>query len=155
MTDIVDPLTRSRMMSGIRDRNTKPERTIRSLLHLHGFRFRLHMKNLPGRPDIVLPKYHVAINVMGCFWHGHECETFRWPSTRRDFWRQKILANRRRDAQVFQQLRASGWRVATVWECALRGQTAWNREKLARSLSYWLKGKSAEVEISSELGDRP
>jgi DNA mismatch endonuclease, patch repair protein len=150
MTDIVDRTTRSRMMSGIRGKNTRPEKTLRSLLHKNGFRFRLHVTQLPGKPDIVLPKYGAVINVMGCFWHGHECASFRWPSTRRRFWRNKILANRRRDLQVTQLLQDSGWRVATVWECALRGRTSWKPDALVRTLAAWLKGRSTDRTIEFE-----
>jgi DNA mismatch endonuclease, patch repair protein len=89
MTDIVDSATRSRMMSGIRGKHTRPERMIRSALHRRGFRFRLH-GNLPGKPDLVLSRYHAVIFVHGCFWHGHECDLFRWPGTRKKFWREKI-----------------------------------------------------------------
>jgi DNA mismatch endonuclease (patch repair protein) len=147
VADIVDRKTRSRMMSGIRGKDTKPEILVRSLLHRSGFRFRLHARDLPGRPDIVLPKYRAVVNVMGCFWHCHECEIFRWPSTRRSFWRQKILSNRERDDAVEIQLLEAGWRIATVWECALRGKTAWDPKKLARILSAWIRGKAAQIEI--------
>lgn len=86
MADIVSSATRSRMMSGIRGRNTKPEIVIRSLLHRLGFRFRLHVRELPGNPDIVLPRHHAVVFVHGCFWHGHDCPLFKWPETRPDFW---------------------------------------------------------------------
>jgi DNA mismatch endonuclease, patch repair protein len=121
MVDIVDAATRSRMMSGIRGRNTKPEILIRSLLHRRGFRYRLDARDLPGRPDIVLPRYHAVVFVHGCFWHGHDCHLFKWPQTRADFWREKIGRNRANDARAAAALRERGWRVATVWECALRG----------------------------------
>jgi DNA mismatch endonuclease (patch repair protein) len=93
MTDIVDSKTRSRMMSGIKGKNTKPEILIRSLLHRNGFRFRIHEKNLPGKPDIVLKRYQAVIFVHGCFWHRHLCHLFKWPKTRPDFWRDKINKN--------------------------------------------------------------
>lgn len=121
MADIVDTKTRSRMMSGIRGRNTKPEMLVRSLLHRQGFRFRLHARDLPGHPDIVLPRYHTVIFVHGCFWHGHEnCRLFRWPKTREEFWRNKITRNRKNDRKSVQELLDAGWRVGIIWECMLR-----------------------------------
>lgn len=155
MTDIVDRQTRSRMMGGIRGKDTKPEIAVRSLLHRSGFRFRLHVRELPGRPDIVLPKYRVIVNVMGCFWHGHECDIFRWPSTREDFWREKICGNRNRDRKVNAQLLEAGWRIATVWECALRGRTAWDEERLSRKFSLWIKGRSRQLVIEPAQAKKP
>lgn len=108
MADVVDSATRSRMMSGIRGRNTKPEIMIRSLLHHHGFRFRLHVRDLPGKPDIVLPRHHAVIFVHGCFWHGHDCPLFKWPGTRADFWREKIGRNQSNDNLAREALLAGG-----------------------------------------------
>lgn len=125
MTDIVDPATRSRMMSGIRGKNTKPEIIVRQALHKAGFRFRLHRKDLPGNPDIVLPRYRAVIFVHGCFWHGHGCRYFKVPKTRTDFWLDKIMANAKRDRQKEDALRATGWTVLTVWECEIRDKTDW------------------------------
>jgi DNA mismatch endonuclease (patch repair protein) len=138
MADIVDSATRSRMMSGIRARNTKPEVLIRSLLHREGFRFRLHAAQLPGKPDVVLPRYRAVIFIHGCFWHGHDCSLFKWPSTRADFWRTKIGRNQANDARVVQLLAAQGWRVALVWECAVRGRDR-NVEHVVQRLSSWLR----------------
>lgn len=104
-------------MSRVRNRNTQQELLVRSLLHRLGFRFRLHRKNLPGSPDIVLPKYHVAIFVHGCFWHGHACPRGKLPSTNRPFWQTKITANIERDRQAGRLLQAAGWRVIVVWGC--------------------------------------
>src|SRR5690606_16975078 len=95
--DIVSPKTRSRMMSGIRGKNTRPELILRSALHRKGFRFRLHRKDLPGRPDMIFPQYRAVLFVHGCFWHGHNCHLFKWPSTREEFWREKIAGNIKRD----------------------------------------------------------
>lgn len=121
MVDIVGPIDRSRMMSGIRGTNTRPERLIRSGLWAMGFRFRLHAKDLPGRPDLVLPKWRTVIFVNGCFWHAHDgCSYFRVPASRRDFWQAKFEANRIRDASAIEKLIKQRWRVITVWECALR-----------------------------------
>jgi DNA mismatch endonuclease, patch repair protein len=110
------------MMSGIRGKNTRPEMMVRRYLHRRGFRFKLHERSLPGSPDLVLPRHRVVIFVHGCFWHRHDCAFFKWPKTRPDFWREKVLGNVRRDEQAQQQLRLAGWRVATVWECATRGR---------------------------------
>lgn len=146
MTDVVDAATRSRMMSGIRARDTKPEKLVRSLLHRRGFRFRLHVRSLPGTPDIALPKYHAAIFVHGCFWHGHDCPFFRLPATRTAFWREKIDRNRANDRAARNALVAQGWRVAVIWECALRGADA-NPEAAVQRLSGWLHSETQELEI--------
>ncbi|MGG2141473.1 very short patch repair endonuclease [Symbiopectobacterium sp. RP] len=121
MADIVDRATRSRMMSGIRGGNTRPEMLVRRLLHRQGFRFRIHGSGLIGKPDIVLSRYHAVVFVHGCFWHGHDCPLFKWPRTRPEFWRDKIGLNQKRDNQVRDALMSDGWRVGIVWECALRG----------------------------------
>ena len=121
MPDIVDAATRSRMMSSIRGKNTKPERKLRSLLWRAGFRFRLHAKNIIGRPDIVLPMWRAVVFVHGCFWHAHTgCRFFRPPDTRAEFWSTKLASNQARDRRVCEQLRSAGWRVFVVWECAMR-----------------------------------
>ena len=118
--DIVSPAKRSRMMGGIKGRDTKPEIILRKLLHRAGFRFRLHRKDLLGRPDIVLPKYKTAIFVNGCFWHGHEnCKHFRLPKSRTDFWKVKIGSNVARDKRNHASLEQSGWIPIVVWECSL------------------------------------
>lgn len=109
------------MMASIRSRNTKPEMHVRRHLHALGFRYRLHRKDLPGKPDIVLSRYQVAIFIHGCFWHGHRgCRFATVPATRTEFWTAKISANRSRDAVAEFKLHEAGWRIATVWECALR-----------------------------------
>ncbi|MFD1557993.1 very short patch repair endonuclease [Paraburkholderia silviterrae] len=138
MVDVVDTATRSRMMSGIRARNTKPERLVRSLLHRRGFRFRLDVRELPGRPDIVLPRYRAVVFVHGCFWHGHQCALFKWPATRPEFWRAKIARNRTNDAKALAALAAQGWRVAVIWECALRG-AAQDPQAVVERLARWLE----------------
>lgn len=115
------PAERSRNMSAIKGSNTKPELVVRRRLHAAGYRFRLHRKDLPGRPDIVLPMYRLAIFVHGCFWHKHNCRFFQWPRTRAAFWQGKILANVARDRRSVRALRALGWRVLVVWECRVYG----------------------------------
>lgn len=122
MVDVVDKATRSRMMSGIRSKNTLPEKQIRSALHRRGFRFRLNQASLPGKPDLVLKKFNAVIFIHGCFWHGHNCKLFKWPSTNKSFWHKKIERNRDKDAEVLVALKKSGWRVMVIWECALKGK---------------------------------
>lgn len=142
MTDVVDSKTRSRMMAGIKGKNTRPEILVRSALHRRGFRFKLHDKTLPGKPDLVLPKYKAIINIHGCFWHGHDCKFFKVPSTRTDFWLAKINGNRSRDSAQRKALLEQGWRVLRVWECALRGKKADTLELTIDSISAWLISKS-------------
>lgn len=125
MPEKISQETRSRMMSGIRGRDTKPELLVRQYLHSAGFRFRLFRKDLPGRPDVVLPRWKVVIFVHGCFWHGHQgCALFRVPKTRTEFWTDKISRNSERDAVAIQKLLDQQWRVAVVWECALRADAS-------------------------------
>ncbi len=146
MTDIVDSKTRSRMMSGIQGKNTKPEVLIRSLLHRKGFRFRIHEKKLPGKPDIVLKKYQAVIFVHGCFWHRHLCHLFKWPKTRPDFWRNKINRNVINDQKNIQALTSSGWRICIVWECSIKGIHK-NIQATISSLDKWLKSEKQFMEI--------
>ncbi|MEX0959540.1 MAG: DNA mismatch endonuclease Vsr [Burkholderiales bacterium] len=149
MADIVDRATRSRMMSGIRSRDTRPERVIRSLLHRSGFRFRLHPTNIPGRPDIALPKYRAAIHIHGCFWHGHDCSLFRMPATRKQFWKDKIGRNRARDDQVIAATLEIGWRHLTVWECAFRGPDQLGLGKTGNRICKWIKSRNRQGTIRS------
>jgi DNA mismatch endonuclease (patch repair protein) len=121
MTDIVDRATRSRMMSGIRGRDTKPEVIVRKYLHAHGLRYRIASKNLPGKPDIVLSKYRAVVFVHGCFWHRHKgCRYATIPATNTDFWQAKFDSNTRRDASATRRLRTAGWRVCVIWSCQLK-----------------------------------
>ncbi len=117
--DVVDAATRSRMMAGIRGKDTKPELIVRRFLHRAGLRFRLHAK-LPGKPDLVLPKHRAAVFVHGCFWHRHEgCRYATTPANNAAAWQEKFAANVRRDAKVRQQLEELGWRVLVIWSCEL------------------------------------
>lgn len=122
MIDIVDVSTRSRMMAGIRGKDTKPELLVRKNLHSKGLRFRLHVKNLPGKPDLVFSKYKVVLFVHGCFWHRHVgCKYATTPSSREDFWANKLSENVARDSYQVAALHGLGWRVIVLWECELRG----------------------------------
>jgi DNA mismatch endonuclease (patch repair protein) len=121
MGDIVSPEVRRRMMASIRGRDTKPELAVRRLLHAHGLRFRLHVGDLPGRPDIVLPRHRAIVLVHGCFWHRHEgCRYASVPESNNEFWAAKFSANVARDRRVADALVASGWRLFTIWECEVR-----------------------------------
>ena len=143
--DIVSQAERSRIMSRIRGRDTKPELVVRHYLHQSGFRYRLHAADLPSRPDIVLPKYGAVILVHGCFWHRHEgCPDATTPGSNRDFWRVKFNTNVARDRRTTQQLLDAGWRVAVVWECTVR-RAAQHPMALAR-LARWIRGRRARGE---------
>ncbi|WP_082336990.1 very short patch repair endonuclease [Porphyrobacter sp. AAP60] len=136
MADIVNTRKRSEMMAGIRAKDTKPELVVRRLLHSLGYRFRLHCKDLPGKPDIVLPKWRTVVLVHGCFWHGHaNCPLFRPPKSRTEFWTKKIRANEERDDLVRLKLSSLGWRIVEVWECAIKGRQRLEPETLANLLS--------------------
>ena len=126
---------RSRMMSSIRGKNTRPERILRSLLFARGFRYRLHVRGLPGSPDLVFPKRRAVVFVHGCFWHRHEgCRYATTPATRPEFWAEKFQANIARDARSEQALLDAGWRVAVAWECSLKER----RDEVVSQLSDWL-----------------
>lgn len=135
------------MMSGIKGGDTKPELVLRSGLHRRGFRFRLHDKKLPGKPDLVFPKFGAVIFVDGCFWHGHDCHLFKWPQSRKEFWKMKISGNKARDAANREELLALGWRVCHVWECAMKGKARLPAVKIIDRCATWLSGKRSELEI--------
>ena len=148
--DVVDRETRSRMMAGIQGKNTRPELAIRQGLHALGFRYRLHAKALPGKPDLMFPARRAVIFVNGCFWHGHDCHLFKWPSTRRQWWRAKINGTRRRDRAALDQLNADDWRVLTIWECAMKGKTRMPLEQVLERAASWLDGNRRVAEISGK-----
>lgn len=138
--DIFTPEKRSRIMACIRSKNTKPELYIRSLLHGLGYRFRLHRKDLPGTPDLVLTKYKTIIFVHGCFWHQHEgCVGSGLPKTNHSFWESKLLKNKLRDEKNIEKLEALGWNVVTVWECETKVR---NRQKLVEKLINAIENKN-------------
>jgi DNA mismatch endonuclease, patch repair protein len=139
MADIVDSATRSRMMKGIGSRDTRPEIALRSALHRRGLRFRLHVKGLPGKPDLVLPHFRAVIFVHGCFWHRHAgCRYASAPATRDEFWQAKFGGNIARDARNRAALLALGWRVAVVWECSLNKDNG----KVVDAVSHWLSAEN-------------
>ena len=123
MPDVLTPQQRHRCMSHIRSKATKPEMVVRRWLWAHGYRYRLNVKSVPGKPDIVMRKYRTAIFVNGCFWHGHEgCKQFVLPKTNTDFWRTKIEQNRTRDTRNYDELMHAGWQVIVLWQCKLNKQ---------------------------------
>ena len=133
--DVVDSATRSRMMARIRSKDTKPEMTVRRYLHGQGFRYRLHVRDLPGSPDLVLPKYRVAILVHGCFWHRHAgCRFATTPASNVERWNVKFRANMDRDARKLESLEKAGWHVIVVWECELRRDPAGRLQRLAQEI---------------------
>lgn len=148
MVDVVDTAARSRMMAGIKGKNTRPEIFVRQGLHRKGYRFRLHKAGLPGKPDLVFPARHAIIMVHGCFWHWHDCHLFKWPSSRQDFWRDKIIRNREKDEEVENALLRNGWRVLTVWECALKGRTRLAPEQVIDQCAAWLENGAERMEIT-------
>lgn len=142
MTDVVSSEKRSQMMSGIRSKDTQPEMIVRRALHARGFRYRLHVKDLPGKPDLVFPRYRSVVMVHGCFWHGHNCHLFKVPGTRTEFWLGKIERNRKRDAEVRAALHALGWRVLEVWECELRAARRDDYVPVVERIAVWLSSSS-------------
>lgn len=142
MTDIVSPTVRSRMMASIRARDTKPELQVRRYLHVCGLRFRLVRKDLPGKPDLVLPRWRAVVFVHGCFWHGHSgCRYAAVPKTRTEFWTKKIATNAVRDTRSADALIALGWRVFVVWECALRDAPDSSLLKLEKAIRSNARGR--------------
>nr|WP_277625567.1 very short patch repair endonuclease [Burkholderia stabilis] len=154
VVDVVDKAKRSRMMAGIRGRDTKPELVVRRMLHGAGLRYRLHCKNLPGTPDLVLPKYRATILIHGCFWHAHGgCKYFSIPASNEQFWRTKLSANRERDTRQIDALRSQGWRVLVIWECATRSIR--HREDLLTWTMKWLMGSDGYGEIPFQPPQSP
>ena len=146
MPDIVDRATRSRMMAAVRSSNTAPELVLRGMLHARGLRYRLHDRTLPGSPDLVLRRFGAVCFVHGCFWHRHAGCTFAThPASGKKFWQSKFTANVERDRRHQRALLGSGWRVAIVWECALRRQ---RRVETAREFDIWLRGGGEMFETS-------
>jgi DNA mismatch endonuclease (patch repair protein) len=135
------------MMAGIRGKDTKPEMTIRSALHRMGFRYRLHDKRLPGKPDLVFPRFGAVILIHGCFWHGHDCHLFKWPSSRIEFWREKIEGNRARDELSSLKIEQLEWRMCTIWECALKGRTRRSEANVIDAVANWLTTGTGNMQL--------
>lgn len=132
-------------MSHIKSKNTKPEILVRHFLYAHGFRYRLHRKDLPGKPDIVLPKYKTVIFINGCFWHGHsECKYAALPETNRDFWQNKISENIERDKATYDKLSTLGWRVKEVWQCQLKPKS---KEETLNNLIKEIRHEERQIDI--------
>lgn len=148
VTDVLTPKQRQLNMSRIRGRDTKPEMLIRRGLHARGLRYRVQDRSLPGRPDLIFPKYHAVILVHGCFWHGHNCPLFQLPATRTEFWNTKISINRARDARACEALRAQGWRVLIIWECCLKGSARWQMDAMLDACVAFLNSDTQQQQIA-------
>lgn len=141
------------MMAGIRGKDTAPEMLIRRGLHSRGFRFRLHAADLPGKPDLVFRGRYAVIFVHGCFWHGHDCHLFKWPRSRVDFWGEKISRNVSRDQAAIDTLLVAGWRVLTIWECALKGRERRPFDDVLDEAAEWLSSGIQQQSIRGERHD--
>lgn len=137
-------------MAAVRARDTKPELMIRKALHASGLRYRLNVRNLPGKPDIVLPRHRAVVFVHGCFWHRHECDLFRWPESRTEFWRNKLNANAGRDMKTAEALEKAGWRQAVIWECGLKGRKKRDFQDTMQRLIAWIKSGEQTITIRGE-----
>lgn len=137
-------------MAAIRGQDTKPEILIRKGLHALGFRYRTHAKGLLGKPDLVFTRYKAVVFINGCFWHRHDCHMFKWPLTRPEFWQEKIGRNAENDVRNLEKLSAAGWRIATVWECAVRGRTRIGADASVQLLAEWLRSGDESVTIRGE-----
>lgn len=147
MPDTLTPEQRKLCMSSVKGVDTGPELLIRKVLFKKGFRYILHDKRLPGKPDLVFPKYHSIIFIHGCFWHQHDCQAFSWPKTNKQFWRKKLNRNRELDQKNFQKLQNEGWYILTIWECALKGKGRKPFDKLIDQISDWLVYGTRNLEI--------
>lgn len=154
-TDVHSPEQRRYNMSRIRGRDTKPELVLRKGLHRAGLRYRLHVKELPGRPDIVFPRHHAVALVNGCFWHGHDCPMFRLPATRKEFWREKIAATQHRDEAARAALVMARWRVLTVWECAVRGPARLELETVIASAAAFVRSDAGALTLEGKAARGP
>lgn len=160
--DTVDSQTRSKIMSCVGQKDTGAEVLLRSVLHRIGLRYRLHDRSLPGSPDLVFPRFSSVVFVHGCYWHAHGCYRSTVPKSRRQFWIDKFHSNRTRDERTVRLLLESGWRVLTVWECALRGKTAQPSSAIAQGVKAWLDsseklGEMAGISVPAAalLGSEP
>lgn len=154
MSDIVSKEKRSQMMAGIKSKNTKPELQIREMLFSNGFRYRLHLKNIPGKPDLVLKKHNVVIFINGCFWHMHNCSLFKMPSTREEFWKNKLLYNKQNDVNNIKLLKQNNWRIIIIWECSLKGKYKLTPEQLFNKISKFIYGNQKTIQIRGKANKR-
>ncbi|MBZ9883491.1 DNA mismatch endonuclease Vsr [Mesorhizobium sp. CA10] len=139
MVDHVDSVRRSAIMASVHSKDTRPELIVRRTIHALGYRFRLHKRDLPGKPDLVLARHRLAVFVHGCFWHRHPgCSKASLPKTHQDYWREKFAANRERDERVYAELTTAGWRVEVVWQCETRDK-ARLRQRLAETIGRYTK----------------
>jgi len=150
MVGSLDPSNRSKLMASIKSKNTSPEMMIRKGLHHLGYRYRLHNKKLPGKPDLVFARHCAVIFVNGCFWHGHHCHIFHWPTTRPEFWQKKIQTNKLRDQSNIDACIRKGWKVLVVWECALKGKTRRRTNEVIHTAANWLLYDSQNAEIEGK-----
>ncbi|WP_339862865.1 very short patch repair endonuclease [Paremcibacter congregatus] len=154
MPDIVTSEKRSQMMAGIKGKNTKPEMLVRKLVHSLGYRYRLHVNDLPGKPDLVFPRHRGVIFVHGCFWHGHNCHLFKLPGTRQEFWKTKIEKNRMNDSKAKAALQNLGWRQLDIWECALKGKTKVSIDNVGGFISKWLCSDEQYNQLVGNAGEK-
>jgi DNA mismatch endonuclease (patch repair protein) len=147
MADVVSKEKRSLMMSGIKGKDTKPELLVRKGLHKLGFRYKLHSRKLPGKPDLVFSKYNAVLFVNGCFWHMHTCHLFKMPSSRIPFWKKKLNRNMELDAKALAELKKRNIRVCIIWECALKGKHRLELASVLQSCSDWLESENSYLEI--------
>lgn len=137
-------------MAAVRAQDTKPELMIRNALHRAGLRYRLNVRDLPGKPDIVLPRYRAVVFVHDCFWHRHECDLFRWPESRPEFWRDRLDGNAVRDRSASEALDKAGWRQAVIWECALKGRKKRDFQGTMQRLIAWISSDEQAITIEGE-----
>lgn len=149
MPDVMSSARRSWLMSRVRSKHTGPEMIVRRLLHALGYRYRLHVRSLPGTPDLVFRSRRVVVNVNGCFWHYHMCPRSKVPESRHAWWTQKLLSNRRRDLRNSRKLQRQGWRVITVWECQMG-----DLDRLAKRLQHLLDPQPAKKRVAARLAKR-
>lgn len=152
MSDSFSATERSEVMSKVRNKDTGPELLIRKALHARGFRYRLHVPDVPGKPDLVFPRFRSAVFINGCFWHGHRCNRFSWPSSNAEFWKAKIGKNVNRDQRNISSLSESGWRVLVVWECTVRGKGKWPLDEVVDTIGEWLLSTSSYSELAERVG---
>lgn len=150
----MEKIDRSNLMSRIRSKNTAIEMTIRRGLHEKGLRYRLHDSNLPGKPDIVFPKYKAVVLVNGCFWHGHNCHLFRTPKTNVIFWSNKIKKNIERDKENIKKLDRMGWRILIIWECSFKGKYRMNQVDLVLKIYAWIISGAESTQIQGAVHEK-